>query len=189
MEIAIVAMSTTIYTVLGTLAAGFYIVPGVTVFYLPEAFIMAASMWFGVWGCLGAFFGSILFGPFVGIGYLIGLEFGLPNMSSSIVAGLVLRKLRMDLSLKDKKSLALWLLFAAGLGPLVEAVVGLPVYVFNGWYTWEFAYTWGLAVWLIGDVTAVAVVGTILMRVLSKYMIKTALFHKGFIHREIVTEH
>jgi integral membrane sensor domain MASE1 len=181
-------MSSAVYAVLGAFAAGFYVVPGVTIFYMPEAFIMAASMWFGIWGCLGAFFGTILFSPFAGFGYLVGLAFGLPNMSSSVVAGLVLRKLAIDLKLKDKRSFVLWILFAALIGPAVEAITGLPVYIMNGWYTWQLAYTWGFAVWMIGDISAVAVVGTILMRVLSKYVMKTPLFHKGFIYRQVATE-
>lgn len=183
-QIAIVAMSTAIYTVLGVFAAGFTIVPGVTAFYTPEAFIMPAVMWFGVWGALGAFFGSILFSPFYGYGYLIGFLFGFPDMLSAVVAGIILRKLKIDLTLKNKRSFILWILIAAILGPLCEALTGLPVYIWNGWYTPQFAYTIGLAIWLFGDITAVAVIGTILMRVLSKYMIRTPLYHKGFISRE-----
>jgi len=188
MQIAIVAMSSAIYTVLGVFAAGFTIVPGVTIFYTPEAFIMPAAMWFGVWGALGAFFGTILFSPFFGYGYLIGLLFAFPDMLSALIAGIALRKLNIDLGLRDKRSFGLWVLFAGTLGPLAEAITGLPVYIWNGWYTVEFAYTYGLAVWFVGDITAVVIIGTILMRVLSKYIMKTSLYHKGFVYRETFTE-
>jgi hypothetical protein len=182
-EIALVAMCTAIYTVLGIFAAGLTVVPGVTAFYTPDAFLMPASIWFGMWGSLGAYFGSILFSPYYGYGYQIGAAFGIPDMLSGVVAGLALKRLNIDISLRDKRSFALFVLFAVFLGPIVEALTGEIVYVAIGWQTLSFAYTVGIAVWLFGDFTAVGVIGVILMRVLSKYIQRTPLYHRGYFRR------
>ncbi|MDH2902024.1 MAG: hypothetical protein PXY39_13730 [archaeon] len=182
-EIALVAMCTAIYTALGIFAAGFTVVPGVTAFYTPDAFIIPASIWFGVWGSLGAYFGSILFSPYYGYGYQIGAAFGIPDMLSGVVAGLALRRLNIDFSLRDKRSLALFAVFAVFLGPIVEALTGEIIYVAIGFQTLSFAYTIGIAVWLFGDFTAVGVIGVILMRVLSKYVQRTPLYHRGYVRR------
>jgi len=180
-------MSTAVYTVLGAFASGISVIPGMTLFYTPAAFIYVATMWFGVWGLLGALFGSILQGPFYGYGYLIGMLFAGPDMLGALIAGIALRRkiLNFDLTLKDKKSLGLWILFAAIIGPAAEAVTGTPFFVYPlGWYTPEFAATYGVVAWWVGDFTAVVIIGTILMRALSRYMVKTSLYHKGFVYRE-----
>ena len=73
-EIVIVALCSALYAGLGILGAIFTFAPGgVTLFYLPEIFILPAAIWFGVWGMLGAGFGTLLFSPYFGYGFLPGL--------------------------------------------------------------------------------------------------------------------
>jgi len=183
-EIAILAMATAIYTVLAMLNAGFTIA-GLALIYVPYAFAVVAAMWFGVWGAMGAYFGTVLMSPFWGYGYPIGAVFGVPDVLSPIIVGLALRKLSIDPTLRDKRSFFLWILIGALVAPSIEALTAMPVFIALGWYTPQYAFTYGYALYVCGDALGLIIVGTILMRALSGYMTKTSLYFKNFIYRQV----
>jgi integral membrane sensor domain MASE1 len=187
-EVALVAMSAAIYYALAVVASVIMIIPGVTLFYYPEATAMVTVMWFGIWGALAAWIGTILLSPFYGYGYPIGAMFGFFSFYGPLIAGIILRKLHIDLTLKDKRSFIWWILIAAVIAPAIEGAGGVLVFILEGWYTWQFAYTYGWFLWWFGEVTAVGIIGTILMRVLSKFIMRSSLFHKGLIYRESAEE-
>jgi integral membrane sensor domain MASE1 len=183
-QIAIVAMSSAIYTVLGVFAASLLIIPGLPLFYAPEGFIVPATLWFGVWGALGAFFGSILFSPFYGYGYTVGTLFAIVDMIVPLVAGYSLRKLKIDISLKNKRSFVYFVLFGCLINVVLEALVGVYVSYSVGFYTLIFAYTYGLASWFVGSFTGTLVIGGILLRALSSYFIRSPLYHESLLPRK-----
>jgi len=177
-------MSSAIYTVLGTFAASVQIIPGLPMFYAPEGFIVPATLWFGFWGALGAFFGSILFSPFYGYGYTVGTLFAIVDMIVPLVAGYCLRKLKIDISLRDKRSLAYFVAFGCVVNVLLEALIGVYVSYSVGFYTLIFAYTYGLLAWFVGSFTGTLVIGGFLLRALSSYFIRSPLYHESLLPRK-----
>ncbi len=182
-QLVIIAVSSALYAVLGIASATFAIAPGgITLFYLPDAYIVPASMWFGVWGALGAFFGTLLFSPFFGYGYLLGLAFAVIDISSPLIAGFMLRLFKVDASLRDKRSLGLYFAFGVILNGLVESLLGSVVMVAVGWYSWT-TVAFPALVWFTGVVSSTLIISPILLRVLTPFLSRTRLFHRGFVSR------
>src|SRR5437870_2606084 len=124
-QIVIVALCSAIYAVLGIAGASFTVAPGgIVIFYLPAIFIYPAAIWFGVWGVLGAFFGTLLFSPFFGYGFALGLSFAVVDMVSPTVVGLAQRSLRIDPAVvTSRRAFALFAL-AVIVGAAIDAAVG-----------------------------------------------------------------
>ncbi len=179
-QIVIVALSSAIYAVLGIAGATFAVAPGgIVIFYLPAIFIYPVAIWFGVWGVLGAFFGTLLFSPFFGYGFALGLSFAVVNMVSPAIVGLAQRGLRIDPAVTTSRRAFITFALIVIVGAAVESVLGNIVLL-------VFALTslGGLLfsgfVWWIGEVSAGIVLSPILLRVLTPQFKRMGLFHQRF---------
>lgn len=179
-QIVIVALSSAIYAVLGIAGATFSVAPGgIVIFYLPAIFIYPAAIWFGIWGVLGAFFGTLLFSPFFGYGFALGLSFALVNMVSPLIVGVGQRSLRLDPTVvktrRDFVTYAVILVIACA----IEAVIGNAIL-----YAFALTSLEGLPfstfVWWTGEVTAGLILSPILLRILTPQFQRTGLFHEKF---------
>ncbi len=179
-QIVIVALSSAIYAVLGIAAATFSLAPGgISVFYFPAIFIYPAAMWFGVWGVLGAFFGSILFSPFFGYGFLVGVIYGVVDMISPAAVGILTRVFRVEPRIPTGRD---YLLFALTvlIGASIEAVIGGVVTNGVGLISPD-AIPFTSFVWWTGEITAGWLLAPILLRVLTPYFQRTGLYHPKFL--------
>jgi len=178
-EVVIMALCSAIYAVLGIAGAVFSIAPGgVTLFYLPAIFIIPAGIWFGVWGVLGALFGTLLFSPYFGYGFALGGALAVVDLASPGITGIATRVLKVDPVLRQLRSYityAVIVLVAAA----VEAIVGTLVLWKAGLYS-PGAVPFGMLVWWTGDITAALILSPILLRVLTPFFKRSGLFHASF---------
>jgi len=186
LEIIIIALSSAIYAVLGVISASFVIVPGLPLFYMPEGFIIAATLWFGGWAGIGAFFGTLFASPFYGQGYDLGVLYGLADLIVPFVGAILLRKLKVDIGLRNAKSFILFIIFGSIVNVIIEAFVGNLVSYAVGFYTLEFAFTVGVFTWFTGSFTGTAVIGGILLRALTPYFEKSPLYSPVLFKRKQV---
>lgn len=179
-QIVIVALSSAIYAILGIAGATFSVAPGgIVIFYLPAIFIYPAAIWFGIWGVLGAFFGTLLFSPFFGYGFALGVSFAIVNMASPLIVGLAQRRLGVAPTVvktrRDYVTYSVIVLVACAF----EAIIG------NG-VLYAFALTsldglpFSTFVWWIGEITAGIILSPILLRVLTPQFQRMGLFHEKF---------
>ena len=186
LEVIIIALSSAFYAVLGVASASVIIVPGLPLFYAPEGFIIAATLWFGGWAGIGAFFGTIFASPFYGQGYDLGTAYGLVDLIVPFVGVYALRKLKIDIALRNVKSFALFVVFGTVINVAIEAFFGNLVSYGVGFYTLEFALTVGVFTWFVGSFTGTLVIGGILLRALSLYFEKSPLYSPVLFKRKTV---
>jgi hypothetical protein len=179
-QLVIVALCSAIYAVLGIAGASFSVAPGgIVIFYLPAIFIYAAAIWFGAWGVLGAFFGTLLFSPFFGYGFALGLSFAVVDMVSPAIVGLAQRGLKLDPTVTASRRAFVTFAVIVIVAAAVEAVLGNVVLL-------VFALTsfGGLAfstlVWWTGEISAGILLTPILLRVLTPQFKRMGLFHQQF---------
>jgi MASE1 protein len=176
LEVIIIALSSAIYAVLGVLSASFVVVPGLPLFYAPEGFILPATLWFGGWAGIGAFFGTVFASPFYGQGYDLGVLYGLCDLVVPFVGAFLIKKFKADIGLRNIRSLAIFVLFGTIVNVIIEAFFGDLVSYGVGFYTFAFAMTIGIATWFVGSFTGTLVIGGILLRALTPYFEKSPLF-------------
>ena len=178
-EIVIMALCSAIYAVLGIAGAVFSIAPGgVTLFYLPAIFIIPAAIWFGVWGVLGALFGTLLFSPYFGYGFALGGALAIVDLASPGITGVMTRILKVDATLRHLRSYLTYAVIV-GVAAAIEAVVGTLVLWKAGLYS-PGAVLFGILVWWTGVVSAALILSPILLRVLTPFFRRTGLFHASF---------
>lgn len=176
LEVIIIALSSAVYAVLGVVSASIIIVPGLPLFYAPEGFILPATLWFGGWAGLGAFFGTIFASPFYGQGYDLGVLYGLCDLIVPFVGAIAIRKLKADIGLRNAKSFVIFVVFGTVVNVLIEAFFGNLVSYAVGFYTLQFALTAGLFAWFTGSFSGTLVIGGILLRTLTPYFEKSPLY-------------
>jgi hypothetical protein len=179
-EVVIMALCSAIYAVLGIAGAVFSIAPGgVTLFYLPAIFIIPAGIWFGVWGVLGAAFGTLLFSPYFGYGFALGGALAVVDLASPGITAIMTRVLKVDPTLRKLRT---YLTYAAilAVAAAIEAVVGTLVLWKAGLYS-PGAVLFGILVWWTGVVSAGLILSPILLRVLTPFFKRSGLFHPSFL--------
>ncbi len=186
LEVIIIALSSAIYAILGVISASFVIVPGLPLFYAPEGFVLPATLWFGGWAAIGAFFGTIFASPFYGQGYDLGTLYGLVDLIVPFVGAYSIKKLGADIGLRNAKSFVIFVVFGTVVNVAIEAFFGNLVSYAVGFYTFEFALTVGIAVWFAGSFTGTLVIGGILLRALTPYFEKSPLYSPGLFKRKQV---
>ncbi len=184
LEVIIIALSSAIYAVLGVISASIIIVPGLPLFYAPEGFILPATLWFGGWAGIGAFFGTIFASPFYGQGYDLGVLYGLVDLIVPFVGAFFIKRFKADIGLRSAKSFAIFFVFGTVVNVLIEAFFGNLVSYGVGFYTLEFALTAGIFSWFIGSFTGTLVIGGILLRALSPYFEKSPLYSPTLFKRK-----
>jgi hypothetical protein len=184
LEVIIIALSSAIYAILGVISASITIVPGLPLFYAPEGFILPATLWFGGWAGIGAFFGTILASPFYGQGYDLGVLYGLCDLIVPFVGAYAIRMLGADIGLRNAKSFVIFLVFGTVVNVLIEALLGNLVSYAVGFYTLGFALTAGVFAWFTGSFSGTLVIGGILLRALTPYFEKSPLYSPTLFRRK-----
>ena len=188
LEIIIIALSSAIYAVLGIISAAIIIVPGIPLFYAPEGFILPATLWFGGWAGIGAFFGTLFASPFYGQGYDLGILYGICDLIVPFVGAYLIRKFKADIGLRNLKSLIIFIVFGTIVNVLIEAFAGDTVSYGVGFYTLRFAYTLGVFAWFTGSFTGTLVIGGVLLRALTPYFEKSPLYSPVLFKRKEIQE-
>lgn len=157
------------------------IIPGVSLFYPGEAFLVAFAIWFGIWGLIGNWIGTIIGGLITGMPLFVAVIMKFANVVQPLVPALVWKTMKLDIKLKDKKSMIMFIIFGAVLGPIVGASWGCGTLVLVGfvpasvfWIAW-----WG---WFLGDMIVMLVLGIPIMILGSPYVERAGLYIEGWIY-------
>jgi len=185
-DIVIAALCGAVNAVLQIVSTFFTPIPGVSVLYPPSGFGAATAVWFGVWGWIGAILGTLFAAPYWGYSLPVALMFGILTPMEVLIASLIKRKL--DPSLKNKKSLLLYVGLVVILGTFLDALFGMFVSIYVGYYSATFAFTVAIWPWWLADAVAAFVIGIFLLRVLTPYVKKIGLYYDGFFARKITNE-
>jgi hypothetical protein len=183
-QIAIIALSTAVYSVLNWLSAAFQVVPGASLIYPATAAAIVFSLWFGVWGMLGAYFGTIIGGFAWGSAVHVNMTGGLHDMMEGLIPAIAFFSLRLDRGLRDRKSFLLYILFACILGTAVNAILGNLNYALWGVLPLN-AVPIGFWSWWLADLVAAVVLGIPILRFLTPFVERTSLYHEGFLARRL----
>jgi hypothetical protein len=152
-------------------------VPGGAGIWLPAGFYVAFSMWFGFWAALGGTIASVVtMGAVFGFG-IASIPLLLTDFIEGIVPVLAFRAFRADPGLTRKRDWVLWIIIV----PIASFLDGLwhhPTQALFGATSWEFVPV-GIISYTIGDSIAVYLIGTPLLKALTRYVKATPLYVEG----------
>lgn len=180
-QIAIIALSTALYAVLNWFSAAFQVVPGASLIFPATAIAIVMTMWFGFWGALGAYFGTIIGNFAWGTALQVGITGGVHDMIEGMIvaAPFFIWALRRDLP--NITTLAFYVVLAA-IGTGTNALLGNLNYVLWGVYPLD-AVVAGIWPWWLADFVAAIVLGIPLLRFLTPFVQRTGLYHRYFFGR------
>lgn len=152
--------------------------PSASGFWIPAAFYFLLTLWFGPAAAVGAFIstwlGMSIFGGFT---LNIFLDGAIGDFLAPLVAFFLFKFVfQGDTELAEKKDWTAWIVSV----PVASLVCGLWVNTVNflfGIITWPFWWI-GVVTYLIGDSAAVFIVGTPLLKALSRYVKDTPLYYE-----------
>ena len=181
-QIAIIVVGTALYSVLNWFSAAFQVVPGASLIFPATAVAVTFSLWFGFWGSLGAYFGTIIGGFAWGTTVLVSATGGIHDMIEGLIPLFVFRALQLDVGLRRSRDLIFYVIFGAVINTFVNALLGNLNYVLWGMQPLEAIWV-GVWPWFIADMMAALVLGIPLLRALTPYIKRTGLYHEGILRR------
>lgn len=154
--------------------------PAASGFWIPAGFYFVFTLWFGLWGALGGHIATtIAMGYFFGYTLQIWLDGGVGDFIAPLVALLIFRLVKADPELKTGRDWTTWIIAV----PVSSLICGLWVHSVNlafGVITWPFWWV-GVLTYFIGDSAAVFIVGTPLLKALSKYVKASPTYVEGIV--------
>jgi hypothetical protein len=181
-QIAIIALSTALYAVLNWFSAAFQVVPGASLVFPATAVAIVMTMWFGFWGALGAYFGTIIGNFAWGTSVQVSITGGIHDMIEGLIPAAVFYALNLRRDLGDRRSLAAYVVLVV-IATGVNALLGNLNYVLWGLQTVDYALTVGIWPWWLADLVAGLVLGIPLLRFLSPFVRRSGLYHRHFFAR------
>jgi hypothetical protein len=177
--IAIVAAINTIASVAATVVQPF---PGKAFIYLPVAIMPAFGIWFGIWAVIGGIISGVIYAPFWGMPLHFGFISGLSDAFLAFIPWIVWKGLKLNPELKKVKDYLAYFIFVVGITVCGEQLVynTLSAYVF-GFITPDLIVTWTIVA-IPGALIGTFPLSLILLKGLSGYVKKTALYVKGWIY-------
>ncbi len=146
------------------------VAPGVAAIYLAVAFMIPFALWFGVWGVIAAYLGC-----FFGAGILSGLPadvsayWSLADFWQVLIPLAAFRRFDIDVSLRRKRDLLVFLAFGWALNNLVGAGWGSTTLAIGGIIRWDDVPNI-LVNWFAGNLLVTAIITPLLLRFLTSYV-------------------
>jgi integral membrane sensor domain MASE1 len=182
-DIVVVALGSALYAVLAVASIIFRFFPGSTVWWNPSIVIGSFGVWFGIWGVLPGFFGTLLFEPVYGTPLYVAAFYGIANLVEPLIPAVVFKELKLDIGLRDKKSLTAWIISGVIVGPFLAAFLGNLTSAIFGIISWQVAFSFVIFTWWIGVALPELIGGTLLLRYMSPFVSKTSLYVNGLVRR------
>jgi len=150
-------------------------IPGGSGFWIPAALYFALTLWFGFYGALAGHIGTFLgMGPFFGWTFQVWADGALGDFIAPMIALAFFRASKADPELKTKKDWAVWIVSV----PISTMLASMWIHFVNlsfGTITFG-AWVWGVIAYTIGDSLAVFILGTLLLKLATKW-VKTSPFY------------
>jgi hypothetical protein len=164
-----------IATAINTLVARYATVawssrPGASDIYFAIALMIPFTLWFGAWGAIAAYAGCVL-GALGSMPFGVNLYWSLADLWQVLIPLFAFRMLQADAGLKTKRDFLIFLVFGCLINNVVGAVWGPVMLAAGGVAAWsDTAYT--LLTWFAGDAVVTLVIGFLLLRFLTGYIVK-----------------
>jgi len=167
-HLVILALASAVCTVLAIISVQLFpvlTIPGVSGLFLAAGFYVPFGLWFGIWGALaGGVSGFMLIAT--GTPLPLASFFFVADFLEPLVPLVAFRALKLDVGLRDRKSLIGYILFGVVGGGLASAFVGPAGIVVTAGLD-PAAYWPTFIPWLIGDIIVIGVIGIPLLIALT----------------------
>jgi hypothetical protein len=155
-------------------------IPGGSGFWIPAGFYFAFTLWFGIWGAIGAHIATtIAMGYFLGYTLVVWADGGIGDFLGPLVILIIFRSLKADPELKTPRDMRIWIIGVV----IANIIVAAWVHSINalfGVIPWEY-WPVGFIAYLIGDTAAVLIISTPLLKTLTKHVKQTPAYVEGYI--------
>jgi hypothetical protein len=153
-------------------------IPGGSGFWIPAALYFALTLWFGVYGALAGHIGTFIgMGPFFGWTFQVWADGALGDFFAPLICRAFFLAFKADPELKTRRSYAVWLFSV----PISTCLAAMWIHFVNysfGTITFG-AWVWGVIAYTIGDSLAVFTLGTVLLKVATKWVKTSPFYVKG----------
>ncbi|MEM2096411.1 MAG: hypothetical protein QXX19_05155 [Candidatus Caldarchaeum sp.] len=180
--VALFVVSAAITAVLGAFGSiVFPFLAPISSFYPGVAFQVSFGVWFGIVGAVaggwvGPFIGIILTGTSAPIAAAVAVG----DFFQSFIPMLAFRAGKFDPRLKSSKDWMGHIVFNVIIAQVVGATIGAGSLAAFGVFPWDvFPIAW--LGWFVSNVVVVGVITTILFKVFSDYLMRTALYVEGYV--------
>ena len=155
---------TLVLIVVNTLIARFCVialpggVTGVSVLYFAVAFTILFTLWFGAYGAIAAYAGTLIGSGLLNpvIPPVVAIYWSIAGLLQVLIPLVALRTFKVDLTLENRRDLTLLLLF----GVLINNIVGAA------WGAWTLALGNVIAASQIGSVFSLWLIGNIIVTII-----------------------
>jgi hypothetical protein len=154
---------------------------GVSGFYIGAAFFTALGFWFGMWGIMGIYFGLLISAMLTGAvqaNSIFILFLSLGNVLGAMVPMFLFKKFEVDVSLKEKRGLVLYIP-AVAIQSILSGIITIGGFVLLGFMP-SSLFTLILSGWSIGDFIVWIIIGIPLIRGVTPFAKRTAVFVQKF---------
>jgi len=181
-NIVILALCSAIATVLAIISVQLIpvvTIPGVSGLFLAAGFYVPFGLWWGIWGALaGGISGFLLIAA--GTPVPLASFFFIGDLLEAVVPLIAFRVLKLDVGLRNAKSLVGYIIFGVIGGALISSLVGPTGIVVTAGLSMD-AWLPTFIPWLIGDMIVIAVIGIPLLRILTPVIERMPGYVKGYL--------
>jgi hypothetical protein len=167
-HIVLLALCSAIATVLAIISVQLVpvvTIPGVSGLFLAAGFYVPFGLWWGIWGAVaGGISGFLLIAT--GTPVPLAVFFFIGDFLESLVPLIAFRVLKLDVGLRNAKSVIGYIVFGVIGGALASALIGPTGIIVTAGLSMD-AWLPTFIPWLIGDMIVILVIGIVLLRVLT----------------------
>jgi hypothetical protein len=169
----------------GTLLGGLSItpiIPYLSTLYVGVAFQLIFGDWFGLWGGIGVFIGCAIGEVYLGFTVPFALILVVVDFLDTMLFAVGAKTLfKYNFELKSRRDWIFHIIYNCLIVSAIGGIYGTLVFI----YVFKFigpAYFWPFFLgWTLGNFVVLIIVGTILMKFLSPYVMKTPLYVRGYV--------
>jgi hypothetical protein len=156
---------------------------GVSVLYVAVAFMILFTLWFGAYGAIAAYAGTLIGSGLLStnpaIPYGVAIYWSIAGLLQVLIPLVALRTFEVDISLENRRDWTLLLLFGVLINNIVGAAWGAYTLALgNVITTGEIGNVFTL--WLIGNIIVTVIIVPIGLRFLTPKVRKSKLFVKYY---------
>jgi hypothetical protein len=153
---------------------------GVAYVYIAIAFMILFTLWFGAYGAIAAYAGSLLGGVLTTPGLLqrpeIAIIWAMAGLLQVLIPLIAVRKFEVDLTLPNRRDWAIILLFAVLINNLAGAAWG----AFSLTLLAPINFTSVFATWVISNIILTIIIVPLALRFLTEKVSRSKLFVKQY---------
>ena len=155
---------------------------GVSLVYIAVAFMILFTLWFGLYGAIAAYIGSLLGGILSTDSLLqhpeIAVIWAFAGLLEVLIPLIAVRKFDVDLTLQSRRNWTIVLLFGVLINNLVGAAWGVFTLTLLPESTINFASAF--STWLVGNIIVSIILVPLALRLLTEKVNKSRLFVRKY---------